>query len=430
MAVYQLAKDWKVCEQGDPNHDKKKQSDPNYVPRPHGGCGNPQPTYKRSGYKIIAELKNPQVSAEARREVTAEEVHEIFKNISDDDVIALGLDPEYARPDWMVLTVLAVPPPPVRPSIVVGSSSRGEDDLTYKLADIVKINNQLHKHQETASPPHVIKEFTQMLQYHVATFYNNELPDQPRATQKTGRALKTIYQRLKGKEGRVRGNLMGKRVDFSARSVITGDPLISCEQVGVPSTIAKRLTFPEIVTPFNIREMQELVANGPDQLPGALYVIRENGVRDDLRFVKNRNDIHLSYGDRVERHLRDGDYVIFNRQPSLHKMSMMGHRVKIFPYSTFRLNLSCTTPYNADFDGDEMNLHAPQNVETRAEISEIMLVPRQIVSPQKNAPVIGLVQDTLLGASLFSRRDVFLERHQVYPTSIQSPIFFTVGCDV
>ena len=241
---------------------------------------------------------------------------------------------------------------------------------------------------------------------------------------KSGRPYKTIRARLKGKEGilffaslvivcllgRLRGNLMGKRVDFSARTVITGDPNLSIDQVGVPRSIARNLTFPETVTPYNIEKLQMMIRNGPNEHPGAKYVIRDNGERIDLRYSKRGGDIHLQYGYKVERHLLDGDFVIFNRQPSLHKMSMMGHRVKIMPYSTFRLNLSVTSPYNADFDGDEMNLHVPQSYETRAEVSELCMVPRQIVSPQKNAPVMGIVQDTLCGIRKFTKRDTFLRR--------------------
>jgi DNA-directed RNA polymerase II subunit RPB1 len=203
---------------------------------------------------------------------------------------------------------------------------------------------------------------------------------------------------------------MGKRVDFSARTVITGDPNLSIDQVGVPRSIAKNLTFPETVTPYNIEKLQEMIRRGPNEHPGAKYVIRDNGERIDLRYSKRGGDIHLQYGYKVERHLVDDDYVIFNRQPSLHKMSMMGHRVKIMPYSTFRLNLSVTSPYNADFDGDEMNLHAPQSHETRAEIQELCMVPKQIVSPQKNAPVMGIVQDALCGIRKFTKRDTFLRR--------------------
>jgi DNA-directed RNA polymerase II subunit RPB1 len=349
---------------------------------PHGGCGSDQPKISRDGLKLTVKYDKAIEGIEQKKELTAGEAYEILKNISDEDCESMGFDHKFARPDWMVITVLAVPPPQVRPTIVMGPK-KNEDDLTFKLSDIVKINNKLKKQEEAAAPGHILKEFMALLQFHVATYFNNELPGQHQSTQRSGRPLKSIYQRLKGKEGRVRGNLMGKRVDFSARSVITPDPNLSIDQLGVPRSIARNMTYPEIVTPFNIKEMQELVANGPDTLPGALYVVRDNGTRDNLKFVPERSDIHLNYGDKVERHLKDGDLVIFNRQPSLHKMSMMGHRIKILPWSTFRMNLSCTTPYNADFDGDEMNMHVPQNMETRAEVSEIMMVPRQIVSPKK-----------------------------------------------
>jgi DNA-directed RNA polymerase II subunit RPB1 len=206
---------------------------------------------------------------------------------------------------------------------------------------------------------------------------------------------------------------MGKRVDFSARTVITGDPNLSIDQVGVPRSIAKNLTFPEPVTPYNFERLQMMIRNGPNEHPGAKYVIRDNGERIDLRYSKRGGDIHLQYGYKVERHLMDDDFVIFNRQPSLHKMSMMGHRVKIMPFSTFRLNLSVTSPYNADFDGDEMNLHVPQSYETRAEVAELCMVPKQIVSPQKNAPVMGIVQDTLCGIRKFTKRDTLMKKDLV-----------------
>jgi DNA-directed RNA polymerase II subunit RPB1 len=119
---------------------------------------------------------------------------------------------------------------------------------------------------------------------------------------------------------------MGKRVDFSARTVITGDPNLSIDQVGVPRSIARNLTFPETVTPYNIERLQMMIRNGPTEHPGAKYVIRDTGERIDLRYSKRGGDIHLQYGYKVERHLLDDDFVIFNRQPSLHKMSMMGHR--------------------------------------------------------------------------------------------------------
>jgi DNA-directed RNA polymerase II subunit RPB1 len=230
----------------------------------------------------------------------------------------------------------------------------------------------------------------------------------------------------------VRGNLMGKRVDFSARTVITGDPNISIDEVGMPLSMAMNMTYPEVVTPWNIEKLQALVDRGADLYPGANYVIRNDGMRFDLRQVSRSSEVHLHPGYLVERHVISGDYVIFNRQPSLHKMSMMGHRVRVLPYSTFRLNLSCTTPYdfiifyfflliffaryNADFDGDEMNMHVAQSLHTRSEIQNLMMVPLQIVTPKDNKPIISIVQDSLLASSLFSKRDTFLTKLQVMNT--------------
>lgn len=188
---------------------------------------------------------------------------------------------------------------------------------------------------------------------------DNNIQDQPRQRHTSGKPIKDIRSRLKGKEGRFRYNLMGKRVDFSARTVITPDPILELDQLGVPEAIAMNLTVPEHVTRENMAVMRQLVANGPNKWPGAKYIIRHDGKQIDLSNLGNKANAHLDPGYIVERQLRDGDYVIFNRQPSLHKMSLMGHRVKVLPFCTFRLNLSVTSPYNADFDGDEMNMHVP-----------------------------------------------------------------------
>ncbi|CAG2054450.1 unnamed protein product, partial [Timema podura] len=297
------------------------------------------------------------------------------------------------------------------------------DDLTHKLADIIKSNNELLRNEQAGAAAHVLSENIKMLQFHVATLIDNDMPGLPRAMQKSGKPLKAIKARLKGKEGRIRGNLMGKRVDFSARTVITPDPNLRIDQVGVPRSIAQNMTFPEIVTPFNIDKMQELVRRGNSQYPGAKYIVRDNGERIDLRFHPKSSDLHLQCGYKVERHIRDGDLVIFNRQPTLHKMSMMGHRVKVLPWSTFRMNLSCTSPYNADFDGDEMNLHVPQSMETRAEVENLHVTPRQIITPQANKPVMGIVQDTLTAVRKMTKRDVFLEKEQMMNLLMFLPIW-------
>nr|XP_015107113.1 DNA-directed RNA polymerase II subunit RPB1 [Vicugna pacos] len=417
--VYDLCKGKNICEGGEEMDNKfgveQPEGDEDLAKeKGHGGCGRYQPRIRRSGLELYAEWKHVnEDSQEKKILLSPERVHEIFKRISDEECFVLGMEPRYARPEWMIVTVLPVPPLSVRPAVVMQGSARNQDDLTHKLADIVKINNQLRRNEQNGAAAHVIAEDVKLLQFHVATMVDNELPGLPRAMQKSGRPLKSLKQRLKGKEGRVRGNLMGKRVDFSARTVITPDPNLSIDQVGVPRSIAANMTFAEIVTPFNIDRLQELVRRGNSQYPGAKYIIRDNGDRIDLRFHPKPSDLHLQTGYKVERHMCDGDIVIFNRQPTLHKMSMMGHRVRILPWSTFRLNLSVTTPYNADFDGDEMNLHLPQSLETRAEIQELAMVPRMIVTPQSNRPVMGIVQDTLTAVRKFTKRDVFLERGEV-----------------
>ncbi|KAJ3289632.1 DNA-directed RNA polymerase II subunit rpb1 [Borealophlyctis nickersoniae] len=419
QAVWEVAASKKLCE-GSPEEDPdamQMDERPQNRKHNHGGCGHRQPQIKCEGLKFWTVTQPTKEDAENGVEakklpLTAERVQTLFKLITDEDCEDMGLNSEWARPEWMILSVLPVPPMAVRPSISIDGTARGEDDLTFVLHQVIRTNHTLRRYEMEGAPAHQINEFESLLQYHVATFMDNSIAGIPQNLQKSGRLIKSIRDRLKGKEGRLRGNLMGKRVDYSARTVITGDPNISIDQVGVPRSIARNLTFPEVVTPYNIDQMHELVRNGPTQHPGAKYVIKEDGQRIDLRYA-NQLELSLQPGWKVERHLMDDDLVLFNRQPSLHKMSMMAHRAKIMPYSTFRLNLSVTSPYNADFDGDEMNLHVPQSYETKAELQELCVVPRQIVSPQKNAPVMGIVQDTLCGIRLFTLRDTFLREEEV-----------------
>ncbi|KAF2112045.1 hypothetical protein BDV96DRAFT_498377 [Lophiotrema nucula] len=422
--IWRLSKTKRDCVSEVPEDDGNKKAK-----TPHGGCGNRQPdSIRKEGLKLTATWKprkdDDETKGEEKKPITPQEALNIFGHLSDNTLALLGLNADYARPEWMVLSVLPVPPPPVRPSISVdgtGQGMRGEDDLTYKLGDIIRANARVQECIQQGSPKHVQDEFEALLQYHVATYMDNDANGVPQAMQKSGRPLKTIRGRLKGKEGRLRGNLMGKRVDFSARTVITGDPNLSLDQVGVPRSIARTLTYPEVVTKFNISKLTNLVRNGPNQHPGANYVIKSDDVRLDLKHNKNLSELRLQYGWKVERHIDDDDVIIFNRQPSLHKESMMGHRVKVMPYSTFRLNLSVTSPYNADFDGDEMNLHVPQSDETRAEIMNLCMVPLNIVSPQGNKPLMGIVQDTMCGIYKMTRRDAFLDKQQVMNILMWAP---------
>ncbi|MFQ5762581.1 MAG: DNA-directed RNA polymerase subunit A', partial [Candidatus Bathyarchaeia archaeon] len=317
---------------------------------------------------------------------------------------------------WTVINVLPVAPVSVRPSIMLESGIRSEDDLTHKLVDIIRINRRLKEYAtEGGAPPLIFHELSDLLQYHVTTYLDNETSGIPPARHRSGRALRTLSQRLKGKEGRFRSNLSGKRVDFSARTVISPDPNVSIDEVGVPVDIAMRLTYPEVVTEWNIEEMRKLVENGPNMYPGALYVVRPDGKRVRLEFVAERAKIAESLQPHfvVERHLRDGDIVIFNRQPSLHRMSMMAHYVKVLPYKTFRLHLSVCPPYNADFDGDEMNLHVPQTEEAVTEARVLMQVHDQILSPRYGGPLIGAIRDFITGAYLLTRKSTHLRKDEI-----------------
>jgi DNA-directed RNA polymerase II subunit RPB1 len=385
------------------------------------GCGLAQPKYQMEGSAIMVAFPQDEeaeeemaagVAADSKRVLTAEQAYNILTRIGHDDMQALGFTPGRSEPGWMILTHIPIPPPPVRPSVAFGPD-RAEDDLTMKLQDVVRSNIMLKRQEQMGAGQHIIEETSKLLQYHLFTLQDNNISGLPEATTKSKKPIKSIYARLKGKEGRIRGNLMGKRVDFSARTVITGDPNLEIDQVGVPRSIAMNLTFPETVTPLNYDRMRELVLRGPSQWPGAKWIIRDDNTMIDLRFFRRAQDVQLQYGWKVERHMQNNDLVIFNRQPSLHKMSMMGHRVKVLPYSTFRINLSVTTPYNADFDGDECNMHLAQSHETRSEISNIMMVPRQIVGPKGNAPCMGIVQDALLAVSKFTKRDTMIDLSQV-----------------
>ena len=339
-------------------------------------------------------------------------IRERMMNIPDDDLLLLGYDSKTARPEWFVLQVLPVPPVTVRPSIILETGIRSEDDLTHKLVDIIRVNQRLKESKEAGTPPLIVQDLVDLLQYHVTTYFDNEVSGIPQAHHRSGRPLKTLTQRLKGKEGRFRGSLSGKRVDFSSRTVISPDPNLTISSVGVPVDVAKKLTIPETVSQWNLERLKTLVVNGPNVYPGANYIIRPDGVKIRLDYVSDREMVAESLAPNyvVERHLSDGDIVIFNRQPSLHRMSIMAHYVRVLPYRTFRLHPAVCPPYNADFDGDEMNLHVPQSEEARAEAALLMRVQDQLISPRYGGPIIGGIRDFITGAYILTSKDTFLYR--------------------
>ncbi|MEM7826750.1 MAG: DNA-directed RNA polymerase subunit A' [Candidatus Aenigmatarchaeota archaeon] len=356
-------------------------------------------------------FEKPTTILEGEKRLTPEEIRERLEKIADEDLETLKI--RGGRPEWLVITVLPIPPVTVRPSITFETGGKSEDDLTHKLVDIVRINDRLKKNMELGAPDFIINDIWELLQYHVSTYIDNELTGIPPARHRSGRALKTLVQRLEKKEGRFRGNLTGKRVNFAARDVISPDPRISINEVGVPLCIAKELTVPKIVNKNNIDEMRKYILNGKNY-PGANYIIRPDGLRKRVT-EENKEELakEIDDGYIVERHLLDGDLVIFNRQPSLHRMSMMAHRVRVTPWRTFTLNLPVTIPYNADFDGDEMNLHVPQSEEALIEAEQLMLVQDHIRSPRYGKPVIALKHDHISGCYLLSREKKLEEREVV-----------------
>lgn len=310
------------------------------------GCGCLQPNkIKKEGLAtLFAEWKDSEMIIK----LTPEIILKIFKRISDEDVAFMGFSPVWSRPDWMICQVMAVPPPAVRPSVKHDAQQRSEDDLTHILVNIIKTNKTLQEKIQNNAPANVIDDWTTVLQYYVATQVDNKIPGVAAVAQRSGRPLKSIKDRLNGKGGRMRGNLMAKRVDFSARSVITADPNISIRELGIPLKIAKNITKPVVVNGMNRAFLLKLVRNGPDVHPGAKILEKKNGESITLRYI-DRNSIVLEDGDTVHRHMMDGDIILFNRQPTLHRMSMMAHVARIMQRGdTFRMNVGCTKPYNAD----------------------------------------------------------------------------------
>jgi DNA-directed RNA polymerase II subunit RPB1 len=307
------------------------------------GCLQPKKIKKEGMSSLFAEWTNTSEEGDDDTIIiplTPDLVLKIFKRISDEDVTFMGFSPIWSRPDWMICQVLSVPPPAVRPSVKHDAQQRSEDDLTHILVNIIKCNKTLQEKIQNNSPENIINDWSIVLQYHVASMVDNKLPGASPAAQRSGRPFKSIKDRLNGKSGRMRGNLMAKRVDFSARSVITADPNISIRELGIPMKIAKNITKPVVVNRVNRAFLTKLVQNGPDVWPGAKILERKNGQSITLRYL-DRNSIILEDGDIVHRHMMDGDAILFNRQPTLHRMSMMCHIAKIMKRGdTFRMNVA------------------------------------------------------------------------------------------
>ena len=340
-----------------------------------------------------------------------DDVRDWLSKISDDDLMLFGIDPKATRPEWFVITALLVPPVNVRPSITLESGERSEDDLTHKLVDIMRVNRKLEQDIDAGAPQIIIDDQWELLQYHVTSYFDNETAGIPVSRHRSGRPLKTLAQRLKGKEGRLRYNLSGKRVNFSARSVITPDPRLSVNQVGIPIDIAKGMSVPMYVTKWNVEELKEWMKR--TEYPMIVNVISKEGVRKRITET-NREELLAAVepGTVLERQLIDGDIALFNRQPTLHRVSIMAHIVKVVPDKTIRLNPSIAHPYGADFDGDEMNIHIPQSLEAQSEARYLMQPKLLLMSAKDSEPISSLSEEQVMGVYLLTQDGTELSREE------------------
>ncbi|KAF3042772.1 hypothetical protein E8E11_000297 [Didymella keratinophila] len=374
-----------------------------------------------------AKSANPELDKHLKK--AADDMHplralNLFKKISPEDCELLAMIPEDARPEMLIWEYMPVPPVALRPSVMQEGGAT-EDDVTNKIGDICQISSIIRAGLARGFPLQILMEQWDFLQLQIAMYINSDAPGlKQQGLQKT---MRGFSQRLKGKGGRFRQNLSGKRVDFSGRTVIGPDPNLSIEEVAVPERVAKNLTYPEKVTRYNIEKLKKLVLNGANKYPGANYILKDDADRQPTRerskislaaLTKHdrkgerlkRPAENLRIGDIVERHIEDGDIVLFNRQPSLHKLSILSHRAKVRPWRTFRLNECVCNPYNADFDGDEMNLHVPQTEEARTEATELMGVKYNIATPKNGTPIIAAIQDFITAAFLLSNKSNFYDR--------------------
>ena len=346
-------------------------------------------------------LEKPSTFRIGKKRLFPGEIRDRLVRISDEEAKLAGINPKIFRPEWGILTLLLVPPVTVRPSITLESGERSEDDLTHKLSDIIRANQRLWENLNAGAPEVIIEDLWDLLQYHITTFFDNSITKIPPARHRSGQPLKTITERIKGKEGRIRHNLAGKRVNFSSRTVISPDPALHINEVGVPFEIAETLTVNEKVNSTNIEKLKKTIMS--EHYPTANYIIRPDGRRKRITSELKKEILEeLTPGYVVERQLVDGDVVLFNRHPSLHKASIMAHFVKVLPYKTFRIHPAAAPPYNADFDGDEMNIHVPQTEEARAEAKILMDVNKNLISCKDNSNLLGCISDAVTGNYLLS----------------------------
>jgi len=405
------------------------------------GCGEPVKNIKKENKKtsliigLVAESKHVDEGKVilVKEKLNATYCKGVLEEISLSDQRLMGINTEFMNPSMLIYDIFTIPPIAIRPSSRVQDlDNLKEDDLTHKLVDIIKTENRIYKVLQSRSEnkPKSLETLKILAQFHVTSYVQNDPGGVMEATKKQ-KTIKPLSSRFQKKEGRIRGNLCGKRVEGSGRTVIGSDSTEEINQMGVPIEMCMNLTYQEVVTPKNIKFLEKLVKNGRYKYPGANYVYQKNKKKPereiypiDLRYSQPE----INYGDIVDRHLIDGDYALFNRQPTLHKLSMMGHKIYIIKnknIKTFRLNPSVTVPYNADFDGDEMNMFVPQSVQAAIELEHICNVMYQIISPAGSSPTIGMVQDNTVGSFMLSNDKTIISMkramNMIAYTNVENP---------
>lgn len=328
-------------------------------------------------------------------ELTPQEIIPILEKINPNDWQYLLSSPTPSPPSSLICSTIPVPPLQLRPTVSMTAENSTEDDSTIKLCELVRAKNDALIFMQQGKEPFKIDEQLYTVQLAHNQFVNSDSSESKSVMIKL-EDLKGLLQRLKGKPGRFRGNLQGKRVEYSARTVISPDPNLCVDQVAVPLRIACELTFPEIITHANFERLRRAVENGPRVYPGASHVeIPGEEGRLSLFTKAARQEIAalLRPGVTVHRHLMKDDFVLFNRQPSLHRQSIMAMRATISADQTLKFNECVCSPFNADFDGDEMNLHLPQTLLARAESAHLMRTTRNILSSRNGEANIALIQD-------------------------------------
>ncbi|CAM8879158.1 unnamed protein product [Rhodiola kirilowii] len=355
----------------------------------------------------MAEPKESKTSFIPNNVLDPAKVLYLLQNMSFEDCELLYLS---ERPEKYIIKSIPVPPVSLRPSVTVDGGRTNESDITMRLRSIITVNASLCQALAEKSDSHIILEHWLILQAEVALYINSDNEKIQKMVENP--SLSGFVQRLKGKQGRFRGNLSGKRVEFTGRTVISPDPNLKISEVAIPVLMAKKLSYPEKVHRQNIAKLKQRIMNGTDKYPGASkveYADSSSRMLLQANFRKRCAD-ELEIGSIVHRHLEDGDIVLFNRQPSLHRMSIMCHRARVLPWRTLRFNESVCNPYNADFDGDEMNMHVPQTEEARTEALMLMGVQNNLCTPKNGEILVASTQDFLTSAYLITRKDTFYDR--------------------